>query len=299
MNSFKWPGNLISDKQPYRELSDEAPSDIGSEDHLLGEASRVLTFKSDRKRPRFLSVSTILHLACFTFYTALFFVLSAYTRRQCADDQTQVWSPARSALKPIKVLFQNEIMDPNPFRGPPRPELDMVWDELTQYTSIRVTAEDLRKINRTSVQLSDGSGMYFSGLNVHHQLHCLKMIRQAMYPDYYFKGGKPPRHQEDHIDHCIDNIRMVLMCKADISLATYDWVDNNRKPLTHFHTEHSCYDFAAIDDWARQHNVNMYDNVSLVHPFLGKSYPLDANGKAVFIEDGDPFLGNKIIPPPV
>lgn len=99
MNSFKWPGTLISDKQPYREISDEASSDIGSEDHLLGEESRVLRFKRDRKRPRFLSVATILHLACFTFYTALFFVLSAYTRRECADDQTQVWcKPANSRI---------------------------------------------------------------------------------------------------------------------------------------------------------------------------------------------------------
>lgn len=97
-------------------------------------------------------------------------------------------------------------MDPNPFRGPPRPELDEAWDKLTQYTSIRVTAEDLRRINRTTVQLSDGSGMYFSGLNVHHQLHCLKMIRQALYPDYYFKGKRPRRHQEEHIDHCIDSM---------------------------------------------------------------------------------------------
>lgn len=102
-------------------------------------------------------------------------------------------------------------MDPNPFRGPPRPELDEAWDELTQYTSIKVTAEDLGRINRTSVQLADGSGMYFSGLNVHHQLHCLKMIRQSMYPDYYFKGEKPPRHQEDHIDHCIDSMSFMVL----------------------------------------------------------------------------------------
>lgn len=97
-------------------------------------------------------------------------------------------------------------MDPNPFRGPPRPELDAAWNELVQFSNIRVTAEDLRRINRTSVQLSDGSGMYWSGLNVHHQLHCLKMLRQAIYPEYYFEGKKPPRHLEGHIDHCVDSM---------------------------------------------------------------------------------------------
>lgn len=47
--------------------------------------------------------------------------------------------------------------------------------------------------------------MYLSGLNVHHQLHCLKMIRQAIYPEYYLKGKEAPRHMEDHIDHCVDS----------------------------------------------------------------------------------------------
>lgn len=90
MNSLRLPG-LMSGKQPYREISDEASSDIGSEDHLLGEKSQALRFKRDRERPRFLSVATVLHLACFAFYTALFFVLSVSTQSECADDQTQVW----------------------------------------------------------------------------------------------------------------------------------------------------------------------------------------------------------------
>lgn len=110
----------------------------------------------------------------------------------------------------------NEIMDTNVFRGPPRPELDAAWDDLVKYSNIRVTAEDLRKINKTSVQLSDGSGLYWSGLNVHHQLHCLKLLRQATYPEYYFSGKEPPRHLEGHIDHCIDSkwalAMSVLIC---------------------------------------------------------------------------------------
>lgn len=61
------------------------------------------------------------------------------------------------------------------------------------------------------------------------------------------------------------------MCKADISLNTYDWVDNNKRPLTNFHTEHSCYNWDLVNDWARHHSFDMYDNTSLVHPFLGKS----------------------------
>ena len=106
-------------------------------------------------------------------------------------------------------------------------------------------------------------------LNVHHQLHCLKSIRQAFYPEYYPDDG---RHKLDHIDHCIDNLRMAIMCNADISLQTFDWVDNSPRPLANFKTEHECLDFEALDSWAEDHSFDLFDGVTLVHPFLGKLF---------------------------
>ncbi|KAK2001891.1 hypothetical protein LX36DRAFT_652900 [Colletotrichum falcatum] len=306
MNLLRWHLSLSFREPRYEIMNEENDSDVGSEDQLLAEKG------SRPPRPRAAGFFhglggpfLWLHILFLTFYSALFFtlVLAGQGREQkCADDQTMVWSPAREALEPEKVLFGNEIQDDNVFRGHPRPELDAAWDTLIQYSNVKVKAEDLRRINRTSVRLRDAAGelteYYWSGLNVHHQLHCLKMVRQAVFPEYYFKGKKPPRHLEGHIDHCIDNIRMTLMCKADISLGSYDWVDNNRRPLTNFHTEHSCYNWDLVNNWARDHSFDMYDNTSLVHPFLGKSYPLDADGKYIFTEEVDPFLGNKITPPP-
>lgn len=102
-------------------------------------------------------------------------------------------------------------MDHSVFRGRPRPELDAAWDELIQYSNVKVKSDDLRRINGTSVRLRDASGelseYYWSGLNVHHQLHCLKMVRQAMFPDYYPKNNKTMRHFEEHLDHCVDSER--------------------------------------------------------------------------------------------
>ncbi|KAL0778752.1 hypothetical protein CaCOL14_005010 [Colletotrichum acutatum] len=262
----------------------ENGSDAGSEEHLLAEKGALRPLKgsgrlSDQLRRPYLWV----HLMIFTFYTALFlaFIISLQGEEKiCADDQTMVWSPARKALKPERSLWMNEVTDGNVYRGKPRPELDAAWDELVLYSNLRLKAEDLKKINRTSVRLSDAS------------------VRQALYPDYYFKGNvKLKRHLEDHIDHCVDNIRMALMCKADISIGSYDWVDNNRRPLTNFRTEHSCYNWDLVNNWARDRHFDIYDNVTIVHPFLGKSYPLDSDGNYVFTEEIDPFLGNKITPP--
>ncbi|KAK1524597.1 hypothetical protein CPAR01_13545 [Colletotrichum paranaense] len=311
MNLLKWPWSRISGLPEYQ-IMNENGSDAGSEDHLLAEKGALRPRKGSGKLSHQLCRPYLwVHLMVFTFYTALFltFVISLQGEEKiCADDQTMVWfnlrttAPARKALKPERSLWMNEVTDGNVYRGKPRPELDAAWDELVLYSNLKLKAEDLKKINRTSVRLSDASGQlteyYWSGLNVHHQIHCLKLVRQALYPDYYFKGNvKLKRHLEDHIDHCVDNIRMALMCKADISIGSYDWVDNNRRPLTNFRTEHSCYNWDLVNNWARDRHFDIYDNVTIVHPFLGKSYPLDSNGNYVFTEEIDPFLGNKITPP--
>jgi hypothetical protein len=34
---------------------------------------------------------------------------------------------------------------------------------------------------------------------------------------------------EVHIDHCLDDLRMMMMCKADISLLTYEWIPHYHK----------------------------------------------------------------------
>lgn len=91
MNVLKWPGTLMSGKQPYQAIGDEASSDFGSEQHLLGEKSQVSRSKGDRESPWRPTLALILHVSCLTFYTALFFVLSISTQKGCADDQTQVW----------------------------------------------------------------------------------------------------------------------------------------------------------------------------------------------------------------
>lgn len=82
-------------------------------------------------------------------------------------------APARSAIQYERVEFNNNPEKQNLYKGHPRPEHDEAWKELLQNSNIRISGDTLQKLNRTSIQLSDGSGDYFGGLNVHHHLHCL------------------------------------------------------------------------------------------------------------------------------
>lgn len=221
-------------------------------------------------------------------------------------------APALGSIEHETVVFQNELTNNNQFRGKPRPELDTAWEGLLKYTNVRVTVDDLKKIDRNSVQLSDGSGDYMAGLDVHHQLHCLKMVYRALHPEYYHL---PKAHIEEHIDHCLDSLRQFLMCKADVSIVTYDWLDNHRRPFPNFNVQHECRSFDAVNDWARERSLDIFDNSSLVHPnfgtsirefqtckiliWKGLSYPLDNLGEWVHGGAGtaDPLEGKIITPP--
>lgn len=76
-------------------------------------------------------------------------------------------------------------MKKSPYAGYPTPEGDAAWRELLHNSNIRISGEELKKLNRSSIQLQDGSGDFFGGLSAHHHLHCIKSVRRVLYRDYY------------------------------------------------------------------------------------------------------------------
>ena len=61
------------------------------------------------------------------------------------------------------------------------------------------------------------------------------------------------------------------MCKADVALLTFDWVDNDRAPKPNFDIQHECKNWESIDAWAKEHAFDIFDETMLVHPTLGMS----------------------------
>lgn len=81
-------------------------------------------------------------------------------------------APALSAVKYRRVSYDGKIAVESPYQGAPSPELDKAWHDFLENYSIRVSKDELRKMNRSAFELSDGSG-YFGQLRVYHHLHCL------------------------------------------------------------------------------------------------------------------------------
>ncbi|KAI1108878.1 hypothetical protein F5Y14DRAFT_458896 [Nemania sp. NC0429] len=170
----------------------------------------------------------------------------------------------------------------NKYRGEPRPELDQAWADLLEHNNIRLSDDELKRMNRTAIKLSDGSG-YFGQLSAYHHLHCLKYIRQVLHPDYYDTNTTD---RDEHVDHCIDDIRQALMCHADTSIVTFDWRGPNwRRPWPNFNIDHTCVDWDALVDWTATRSFNIFDQHSIVHPQLGVIFPM-VDGKIEMISHG-------------
>lgn len=62
-----------------------------------------------------------------------------------------------------------------------------------------------------------------------------------------------------HMDHCIDLLRQSVMCSSDITPITYAWYPKYQKVLPTMGITHTCRDFDAIRDWAKEHQTHKFD----------------------------------------
>lgn len=212
-----------------------------------------------------------IHFLILTGYTITFAALAKHFQAQNCH-VSMIHTPARSAVQWGKVTSSNNLREGNPYQGPPSPEVDAAWRDLLKNSNIRISGETLRKLNRESIQLSDGSGDYFGGLNAHHHLHCIKSVRRVIYRDYYHIPEDDMLWM--HLDHCLEDLRQAVMCNPDLSILTYDWLPNYRKPWANFTVDLECVDWEILDGWAGERAFSLFDQKSLVHPTLGLSWPM-------------------------
>ncbi|KAL9584052.1 MAG: hypothetical protein Q9212_002351 [Teloschistes hypoglaucus] len=105
---------------------------------------------------------------------------------------------------------------------------------------------------------NQGGGI-FAGLEVYHQMHCLNLIRQYTYPEYYRNRSvtftDPPELLRTHVDHCIEMLRQKLTCDADVGVITHNWVAQRETPWPNFNTLHQCRNWDAVVEWSEKHQA--------------------------------------------
>lgn len=133
-----------------------------------------------------------------------------------------------------------------------------------------VSKSDFPKLKKPddAMQVTDpvtGETGYRVGIEVFHQLHCLNLLRMSTYPDHYktiswSDTNDAPEKVREHLDHCIEILRINLMCLADVNVFTFHPTSEPGKQgmggyWPDYESEHVCRNFDHIKDWARANAV--------------------------------------------
>ncbi|GES64934.1 hypothetical protein ATEIFO6365_0009042900 [Aspergillus terreus] len=177
-------------------------------------------------------------------------------------------------------------------RGPPSPELEAAWDELLQYSNIRLSRDELGadfRDNPALVELSDGSGIYSSAA-VFHSIHCIKRVRYMLYPEHYHANKTTEEMDElkkhagasvvfdtgikliEDTEHCLNYLLHSAKCNADLTVFPMQWGAGQRIPFGIDQGRHQCKDWDRIQDWAKQRSFDIYKPGLIMHPTLGWAY---------------------------
>lgn len=125
-------------------------------------------------------------------------------------------------------------------------------------------------------------------LEVFHQLHCLVSIGKSLFSGYNTKcflcgqnllrqqswglkafdrswGELYPSFMQDriitriHIDHCIETLRLSLMCSADITPVLFVYNENGVRGFeADFNIPNKCRDFNKIVDYVKENGVELH-----------------------------------------
>jgi hypothetical protein len=208
--------------------------------------------------------------------TMVFFVL--WVRAPSIDDLV-LYSPANEAVESIGIIRFNGTLDaPSIYRGGPSQEIDAAWDRISHDARlVRLTLEQLlRTGEKPSPSMArypdEYGGGYMANVEVIHQLHCMDMLRKASWGDHANSSDK--NFWRIHLDHCIEMLRQNIMCRGDVTMITYDWVEGVKDPFPNFNIPHRCRNFDNVLKWIDEHRVFMpkskmvrlEDNVDLSTP---------------------------------
>ncbi|KAF2667143.1 hypothetical protein BT63DRAFT_427548 [Microthyrium microscopicum] len=230
---------------------------------LLHEEVSKISHDSQGFQSRWLwLVHAVLLSLSFTMFTATYFrhiSTAEHVRRFSA------YSPAVEAVEYENVKFNFTMGKKSPYTGK-GPEVDKAWDALSYDIGDQmISPEELDIINmpKDSLKVKNpktGVEGYRVGLEVFHQLHCINLLRQVTYKEYYTEieiGNLAVSGEElqMHTDHCLEVLRVNTQCNADIGVFTFYMLEGDPLPWPELNSHHTCRNFDKVRQWGLKNSV--------------------------------------------
>ncbi|KAI1762538.1 hypothetical protein GGR53DRAFT_532566 [Hypoxylon sp. FL1150] len=219
--------------------------------------------------------TVFLHLVVFTFlvYT---FRDSLYQRTQPVMPEGTTWSPAtefiRYEISGNHAPHQDKL---SVYAGVPTVEQERAWDDLVTPAYFSATREELIKGEES---LENGArltgGGYLATLSVYHELHCLRQFRLFLYRDRYYENITEAQdyYLRRHLDHCLESLRMTIMCHGNTGLYTFAWTSPNQgKPVSQSNARSVCVSWNSIKDWSHSREIPGTEKVMGPYPMPMKN----------------------------
>ncbi|KKA23385.1 hypothetical protein T310_2558 [Rasamsonia emersonii CBS 393.64] len=214
-----------------------------------------------------------LHASFLAIYALLAVAVITYLRRPSFCTPSLIHSPALEVLQHERHEYSSEAK--SYYIQPPSPEIDQRWKDLLLGNFVRLSREDLRKINREEdavILEDDGSGVGL--MNVHHEIHCVPPgILLAQRNSRAAEIESPSCCADSYsTDHCLDYLLQAAMCHGDVGFMTYHWDMKRPQPVWKA-AEHTCVKWDVLRDWMRARKAPIHEPGFIKHPIYGPAYP--------------------------
>ncbi|PVH99939.1 hypothetical protein DM02DRAFT_672325 [Periconia macrospinosa] len=196
---------------------------------------------------------------------SLAFMVLIYTR---GEYRLRGPDPPYTPLSDLRYVVTNSADGyDKDLQGFPSKAHDKAWIELVTPALSRATYEEMklgREDPEHSVGVGDGNGGYMVSLGVYHELHCLRRMKMYLHKEHYYPklahGSDEDKYELNHLGHCLEAIRLSLMCAGNTALYSFQWPNNNeevRKPKTKTNSQRTCVNWEGIEAWAKNRSIGM------------------------------------------
>ncbi|KAF2644025.1 hypothetical protein P280DRAFT_546877 [Massarina eburnea CBS 473.64] len=258
-----------STSKPFHDDSDTAS--VSDEASFQHERFVTLTHNSWEKR-----LWTALLATVAVVYTcgSLAFMVTMYRGGQY---QIRGPDPPYTPVPDVRYVVVNSADGyDEDLQGFPSKAHDKAWLELVTPALSRASHKEMelgREDPEHSVAVGDENGGYMVSLGVYHELHCLRRLKMYLHKEHYYPklapGTDEDTYELNHLNHCLEAIRLSLMCAGNTALYSFQWPNSNekvRKPKTKTNSQRTCVDWEGVESWAVNRSIGL--NPTLERPVV-------------------------------
>lgn len=171
-------------------------------------------------------------------------------------------SPFGGDLRFSMFQLDAEAWKNSKYTGSPSTSSADAWEKLQQVRGVAITPNEASTLNIPDTCLSAGNGTKAALLGVQHNLHCVRVIHQVLYPSYYYPNQTWLERDRMviHAGHCLEALRQSVMCTPDLTPRGVFWEDKERSNIAvNPSVKMECLDWMSLVGWMKERSITLSD----------------------------------------